>query len=76
MLWLVNSVMCAQDAGDYLTIVGMVKDSHNKKSLENVNVSVQGTNVGTVTNAEGKFTLRVNKKSKPGFEYHACGLYE
>lgn len=62
MLWLVNSVMCAQDAGDYLTIVGMVKDSHNKKSLENVNVSVQGTNVGTVTNAEGKFTLRVNKK--------------
>ena len=62
MLWLGNSVMCAQDAGDYLTIVGMVKDSHNKKSLENVNVSVQGTNVGTVTNAEGKFTLRVNKK--------------
>ena len=27
------------DAGDYLTIVGMVKDKQNKKALENVNVS-------------------------------------
>ena len=41
------------DAGDYLTIVGMVKDKQNKKALENVNVSVHGSNIGTVTNAEG-----------------------
>ena len=45
------------DAGDYLTIVGMVKDKQNKKALENVNVSVHGSNIGTVTNAEGEFAF-------------------
>ena len=49
------------DAGDYLTIVGMVKDKQNKKALENVNVSVHGSNIGTVTNAEGEFALKIKK---------------
>ena len=53
------------DAGDYLTIVGMVKDKQNKKALENVNVSVHGSNIGTVTNAEGEFALKIKKTEAP-----------
>ena len=53
------------DAGDYLTIVGMVKDKQNKKALENVNVSVHGSNIGTVTNAEGEFALKIKKTETP-----------
>lgn len=53
------------DAGDYLTIVGMVKDKQNKKALENVNVSVHGSNIGTVTNAEGEFALKLKKADAP-----------
>ena len=53
-LWIGSADIWAQDAGDYFTIVGMVKDKQNKRTLENVNVSVQGSNIGTVTNAEGR----------------------
>lgn len=65
-LLLCSSPIWAQgDAGDYLTIVGQVKDKQNKKALENVNVSVYGSNIGTVTNAEGEFALKVKKTEAP-----------
>lgn len=65
-LLLCSSPVWAQgDAGDYLTIVGMVKDKQNKKALENVNVSVHGSNIGTVTNAEGEFALKLKKTDAP-----------
>ena len=65
-LLLCSSPVWAQgDAGDYLTIVGMVKDKQNKKALENVNVSVHGSNIGTVTNAEGEFALKIKKTEAP-----------
>ena len=64
-LWIGNTDIWAQDAGDYFTIVGMVKDKQNKRTLENVNVSVQGSNIGTVTNAEGEFALKVRKEEVP-----------
>lgn len=65
-LMLCSSPVWAQgDAGDYLTIVGQVKDKQNKKALENVNVSVYGSNIGTVTNAEGEFALKIKKTEAP-----------
>ena len=65
-LMLCNSPVWAQgDAGDYLTTVGQVKDKQNKKALENVNVSVYGSNIGTVTNAEGEFALKIKKTEAP-----------
>lgn len=65
-LLLCSSPVWAQgDAGDYLTIVGLVKDKQNKKALENVNVSVYGSNIGTVTNAEGEFALKIKKTEAP-----------
>lgn len=60
ILLLNTSPLSAQgDAGDYLTITGMVKDKENKRKLENVNVSVPGSSIGTVTNADGQFSLKV-----------------
>ena len=47
--------------GEIITITGVVKDRVSKKNLEYVNVSAVGTNVGTVTNEDGEFTLKISK---------------
>lgn len=47
------------DTENYLTITGVVRNKDNKKKLENVNVSIPGTNIGTVTNADGVFSLKI-----------------
>lgn len=38
---------------------GVIKNSHNKKAIGNVSVTVPGTNIGTVTNSDGFFKLKV-----------------
>lgn len=63
--WLDTVHIWAKDTGDYLVIAGLVRDQNNKKVLENVNVSVCGSNVGTVTNAEGEFVLKFKKTDAP-----------
>lgn len=44
----------------FVTINGVVKDQSTKKTLEYVNISVSGTSIGTVTNADGGFSIKVN----------------
>lgn len=54
--------LTAQDAVvNDLILTGVVRSKDNRKRLENVNVSVIGTPIGTVTNADGTFTLKVTK---------------
>lgn len=53
------SLLAQENAIDFITINGIVKDKVSKKALEYVNISVPGTNVGTVTNADGAFTLKI-----------------
>ncbi|MDD2358796.1 MAG: carboxypeptidase-like regulatory domain-containing protein [Thiovulaceae bacterium] len=53
----------AQDAS-YFTIKGVVKDKRTSKTLEYVNISVPGTDIGTVTNANGEFILKINTTAK------------
>ena len=43
---------------DYITISGVVKDKSNKKRLEYVNISIPGSSIGTVTNADGEFSFK------------------
>jgi hypothetical protein len=45
----------------FITVNGIVKNKQNKKKLQYVNVFVKGTNIGTVTNEDGEFTLKVKK---------------
>ncbi len=39
-------------------IHGVVKDRQSRRRLSNVNITLEGTNIGTVSNAEGMFELR------------------
>ena len=41
------------------TVSGVVRDKESRKKLENVAVSLVGTPIGTVTNAEGVFLLKI-----------------
>lgn len=43
---------------DIITISGAVKDKQSRKKLEYVNISVVGTNIGTITNSEGEFSIK------------------
>jgi hypothetical protein len=44
----------------FVTVSGVVKDRSSKKTLEYVNISVPGTGIGTVTNADGGFSIKIN----------------
>ncbi len=49
----------AQEAAVDVTVSGTVRDRVSQRSLENVTVSLAGTSVGTVTNADGFFSLKI-----------------
>lgn len=54
--------MCLADImpDDTLTVVsGVVKDRINKKRLPGTNISLPGSNIATVTNADGYFTIKI-----------------
>ena len=58
---LINATyLSAIDPVGVITISGVVKDQQSKKTIENVSVSVLGTNIGTVTNADGVFTIKLS----------------
>ncbi len=45
---------------DFYTISGVVKDKNTKKAIEHVNISAVGTNIGTITNEDGEFSLKIS----------------
>lgn len=61
---LIASLVSAQSEESFFTINGIVKDQRNRATLEYVNISVPGTNIGTITNTDGEFSLKVNKSYK------------
>jgi len=52
----------AQENGtaDFFTVNGVVRDRNTKRTIEYVNVSAIGTNVGTITNEDGEFSLKIS----------------
>lgn len=64
LLFLVTSFVSAQSEESLITINGIVKDQRNRSTLEYVNISVPGTNIGTITNTDGEFSLKVGKAYK------------
>lgn len=64
-VFLISSIspLFAQD-NSVIVVSGVVKDQKSKKKLEYVNVSVQGTNIGTVTNVDGEFILKIPAEFK------------
>lgn len=49
---------------NYITVSGVVKDKQSKKKLEFVNVSVPGSNIGTITNNDGEFSIKIKESVK------------
>jgi hypothetical protein len=62
LLFLIFSVQ-AQNEENFFIIGGVVKNSKNKKNIEYVNISVVGTNITTIANADGEFVLKINNES-------------
>ena len=64
----------AQDS--YFTVSGVVKDQLTRKPLEYVTISLANYNIGTVSNADGSFTLKIPKTVSSGFvECSHIGYY-
>lgn len=49
------------ESGDVITVRGRVLDIKSRKALENVSVFVSGTGLGTVTNADGVFAIKIKR---------------
>lgn len=64
LLFLVTSFVYAQSEESFITVSGIVKDQRNRVTLEYVNISVPGINIGTITNTDGEFTLKVSNIHK------------
>lgn len=80
VLWLGVIPIWSQDGtpfaeeNNYITVSGVVKDKQNRKTLEYVNVSIPGSSVGTVTNADGEFSLKIENTEKvPALEISHIG---
>ena len=58
-----------QPAGEPATITGTVKDSKDGGPLPGVNVVIKGTTTGTITDFDGKYTLKVPGGSVLVFSY-------
>jgi hypothetical protein len=50
----------AQNNTSYYTINGVIKDSKTKQKVVFASISVPGSNIGTVSNTDGEFTLKVS----------------
>ena len=59
MLFLNSISSVAQNIENYFSISGVVKDARSRRAIGNVNVSAKGTNIGTVTNEDGEFVLKL-----------------
>lgn len=57
------SLQAQNMSANYITISGVVKDKKSNKKLEYVTITVPGTNIGTITNTDGEFSIKV--KSDP-----------
>lgn len=80
VLWLGVIPVWSQDSApfaeenNYITVSGVVKDKQNRKTLEYVNVSIPGSSVGTVTNADGEFSLKIEDAGEvPALEISHIG---
>ena len=54
-------------AQDFFTVSGIVKDKFTRKPLEYVTITLVDHNIGTVSNADGEFTLKIPKRVNADF---------
>jgi hypothetical protein len=57
----------AQNGSDYYTISGLLKDAKSGEKIIYATITVPGSGIGTVSNSEGEFTLKINKSLNAEF---------
>ena len=58
----------------YATVSGTVRDTRTNRVLPAVHVAVPGTGVGTVTNADGYFSLHVADSLRAGSSFRTSAM--
>lgn len=58
-----GSVYAQNDNDSFFTVTGKLKDAQTNEKIIYATISVPGTGIGTVSNSEGEFTLKVSKAS-------------
>ena len=62
LLGMFGFLCCGLWAQDYYSVSGVVRDQVSRKVMPYVDVSVPGTHIGTVTNADGYFLIKIDKE--------------
>ena len=62
LLLLFPTVSAQEISQDYFTVSGVIRDQSTRRALPFVDISVSGTDIGTVTNEDGYFSLKVGKE--------------
>jgi hypothetical protein len=65
-IFLMSSIPLSADAksDNYFTINGVVRNGDNNKRIDYANITIKGTNIGTVANENGEFTLKVKSSTE------------
>ena len=67
-------IYAAQQEGFDLTVSGVVRDEQSRRPVAFANVFLPGSNIGTVTNGNGVFSLKINSSSvEQGLEFSCMG---
>ena len=62
IVFCVPSALMAQESDtEMVTIQGVIRDKESRQVIYNANIAVVGSNIGTVSNADGVFVLKVPK---------------
>lgn len=56
-----------------VNISGKIIDGNNKKNIGNVSITLEGTNIGTVSNSDGNFSLYCPVDKRSGLKFSAVG---
>ena len=57
----VSATLRTTSENDFYTISGIIKDKRTRKRLEYVNISIPGSTIGTVSNTDGAFSLKIKR---------------
>ena len=68
-------LLCTRLMGQETIIVGEIYDANTGEPISNVNIILQGTKVGTTTNAEGLFLLRTQQDKTRTMIVSAVGYH-
>lgn len=58
-----GSAIAQNENGSFFTVTGQLKDSKSNEKIIYATISVPGTGIGTVSNSEGEFILKISKTS-------------